>query len=95
MQAANPKVSGHAPSASSFQSGVEGTVQAARPWAPLSFCGLRLKSFMWLAAVALAGAVLLVYSNLRGSADADPRTLGPDSGFGLTRGPWLPSPQPA
>jgi hypothetical protein len=86
MQAANPKVSSHAPSAPSFRSGVEGTVQAASAWAHPSFCGLRLKSFTWLAAVALAGAVLLVYSNLRSSADADRRTLGPDSGFGLTRG---------
>ena len=54
---------------------------------PLSFCGLRSKSLLWLAAVTLAGAVLLVlYSNLRSSAEVDPRALGADSGFAMTRG---------
>jgi hypothetical protein len=42
---------------------------------------------VWLAAVTLAGAVLLVlYSNLRSSAEVDPRALGADSGFAMTRG---------
>ena len=44
---------------------------------PLSFCGF--KSLLWLA-LTLAGAVLLVlYSNLRSSAEVDPRALGADS----------------
>lgn len=54
---------------------------------PLSFCGLRSKSLLWLPAATLAGAVLLVlYSNLRSSAEVDPRALGADSGFAMTRG---------
>ena len=49
---------------------------------PLSFCGLRSKSLLWLAAVTLAGAVLLVlYSNLRSSAEVDPRALGAEFRF--------------
>ena len=63
--------------------------EASAPGAPrpLSFCGLRSKSLLWLAAVTLAGAVLLVlYSNLRSSAEVDPRALGADSGFAMTRG---------
>jgi macrolide-specific efflux system membrane fusion protein len=46
------------------------------------------KSFMWVAVVALAGAGLLVHLNLPGGAEADPVTLGLDSGFALTRGPF-------
>jgi macrolide-specific efflux system membrane fusion protein len=46
------------------------------------------KSFMWVTVVALAGAGLLVHLNLPGGAEADPVTLGRDSGFALTRGPF-------
>ena len=62
---------------------------------PLSFCGLRSKSLLWLAAVTLAGAVLLVlYSNLRSSAEVDPRALGANSGFAMTRGSFEVAPRP-
>jgi CubicO group peptidase (beta-lactamase class C family) len=46
------------------------------------------KSFTWVAVVALAGAGLLLHLNLPGGAEADPVTLGRDSGFALTRGPF-------
>jgi len=53
---------------------------------PLSFCGLRSKSLLWLSAVTLAAVLLVLYSNLRSSAEVDPRALGADSGFAMTRG---------
>ena len=46
------------------------------------------KSFTWVAVAALVGAGLLVHLNLPGGAEADPVTLGRDSGFALTRGPF-------
>jgi macrolide-specific efflux system membrane fusion protein len=46
------------------------------------------KSFTWVAVLTLAGAGLLVHLNLPEGAEADPVTLGRDSGFALTRGPF-------
>src|SRR3954468_24414421 len=51
--------------------------------------GWRNRSFAWLIAAALTGIVAFVsLSNFRGSAEADPKALGPDAGFAMTRGPF-------
>ena len=55
----------------------------------LSLSGLRTKSFAWLIAATLVGTgVFVLLSNFRGSAEADPRAVGPDVGFAMTRGPF-------
>jgi membrane fusion protein, macrolide-specific efflux system len=55
----------------------------------LSLSGLRTKPFAWLIAAILAGTGVFVLPwNFRGSAEADPKTHGPDAGFAMTRGPF-------
>ena len=83
MQTANLNASDHLPlpwlSVPPTPFAAEDEARAPGAPRPLSFCGCS-KSLLWLAAVTLAGAVLLVlYSNLRSSAEVDPRALGADS----------------
>ena len=82
MQTANLNASDHLPlpwlSVPPTPFAAEDEARAPGAPRPLSFCGF--KSLLWLAALTLAGAVLLVlYSNLRSSAEVDPRALSADS----------------
>ena len=64
MQTANLNASDHLPlpwlSVPPTPFAAEDEARAPGAPRPLSFCGLRSKSLLWLAAVTLAGAVLLV-----------------------------------
>ena len=92
MQTANLNASDHLPlpwlSVPPTPFAAEDEARAPGAPRPLSFCGLRSKSLLWLAAITLAGAVLLVLvlQLAQQRRSRDPRALGADSGFAMTRG---------
>lgn len=90
MQIANLNASDHLPlpwlSVPPTPFAAEDEARAPGAPRPLSFCGLRSKSLLWLAAVTLAGAVMLVLV-LQLAQQRRSRSEGAcaDSGFAMTR----------